>query len=185
MHYGSVAAVHCLALWGVDCQCESPPMRHLNGANHPHRHKFVQIAAAGQDGAANMAASERCEGEINTRPLTSSSYEAEASAMDQHSSLVSVCPPKSLTCSAWTESSASEPWLRWMCRCLRQIGAVMPSRCWPCVCVYVWLSACVQVWCSGLVALQQWLSSSSPPTVAPVCPSALLTCALSDQREEV
>ena len=29
MHYGSVAAVHCLALRGVGSRCVSQPVRHL------------------------------------------------------------------------------------------------------------------------------------------------------------
>lgn len=79
-----------------------------------------------QDYAAYTAAIERCNGEKSIRP---SSYEADVAAVDQHSSLVSVCPPKSLPRLPPLPEQEAEPPLRLMCRCLRQIGTVVPSRC--------------------------------------------------------
>ena len=71
----------------------------------------------------------------------------------------------------------AEPALGLMCRCLRQIGTVVLSRCWCCVCVCVCVcfGVCAQVWCSGLRVMRQWLSPSEPALV-----SLLIGC---DQRD--
>lgn len=64
MHYGSFVAVYCLALRGVGCRCISQPIRHLKGKTQPHRLSGSYITTTMvQDCAANMAASEHCNGE--------------------------------------------------------------------------------------------------------------------------
>lgn len=105
LHYGSVVAVYCLALcWLQMC---SGPFRHHRGEIQLHR--LCQKATLVQDCAADIAASESCDVESTIsalHPQSSSSYKTEAAAVDQHSSLVSVCPPKSLTLPASTGSRA-------------------------------------------------------------------------------
>lgn len=84
----------------------------------------------------------------------------ESAAVDQHSSLVPVCPPKSATLPAWAGRGALALVNVSMCEPdPHQAVSHGPDALLACVCesVCVW-SVCVVVCCSGLGRLQQWLT---------------------------
>lgn len=115
------------------------------------------------------------------------SYKAEVAAFDQHSSLVSVCPPKSPTLPARRGRGAVAVANVWMCETDWHNGVCLGLDV-VFMCTYdCGFCVCAQVWCSGLGVLQRWLSPSEP-TLAPVCWSAMSTCTLTvrscDQTNE-
>lgn len=115
--------------------------------------KLVQFCAA------DVAASQDCNVESRKCFILNLHHHIKQreTTADQHSSHVSVCPPKSLTLPTSGMKQEVEPSLRLMCWCLRQIGTVVLSRCW-CLCVHD--CVCLSV-CSGLV---QWIRGAAAVT---------------------